>query len=114
MDVMDIMMAKAISGGGGGGGTGGGAFYVDCTYTPSEGEGDAPTWTNPTKTFEETLAAYESGSVIFIRYTNGPFVYVVLCMGLLVFDETVSAIGFYDPGMPLTLMYMSDGTISGE
>lgn len=96
------------------GGTGGGAFYIDCTYTPADGEGESSTWTDPTKTFAETVAAYEEGSVIFIRFTNGPFVYIVPCMGLLMSDETISAIGFYDAGMPLTLMYMSDGTISGE
>lgn len=66
MDVMDIMMAKALSGGGGGG-TGGGAFYV--TFNGDNPAGDEGEYTNVVAdhTLEEALAAYNAGQPVIFR-----------------------------------------------
>ena len=57
MDIMDIAIAKAISGGGGGGG--GGSLCVTFTYDYQTEEATAD------KTFAEIASAYESGMYIY-------------------------------------------------
>lgn len=66
MDIMDVMMAKAISGGGGGG-TGGGAFYV--TFNGDYPSGSEGEFTNVVAdhTLEEAVAAYNAGQPVIFR-----------------------------------------------
>ena len=58
MDLMDIAVAKALSGGGGSGG-GGGSLCVTFTYDYQTEEATAD------KTFAEIASAYESGMYIY-------------------------------------------------
>lgn len=112
MDLMDIMMAKAISGGGGGG-TGGGAsvFYVDADLTMDE---SGPVAGEPNHTFAETLAAYEAGQTVMMRFTHASTSGVYVCplimtqeingvqgiavMAFLMFLEVFWAVGFVFDG----------------
>lgn len=69
MDIMDIMMAKALSGGGSGGGTGGGALVV--TFTADYDNG-AYTNVETDHTYAEVKAAIEAGqAVIFQQHFDG-------------------------------------------
>lgn len=64
MDILDIMVAKTLSGGVGGSSSGGGgAFYI----TATAGESGVVT----DKTFAEALAAYQSDAVVILRIDDG-------------------------------------------
>ena len=69
MDIMDVMMAKALSGGGGGGGgTGGGDVYV-VTFMGTAPTGGSTEYTDVTAnhTLEEAMAAYDAGKLVIFE-----------------------------------------------
>ena len=84
MDIMDIMMAKALSGGGGGGGTGESDLFV-VTFTgtyPQTGIGD---YTDVTadKTYAEARAAYDAGKLVIFKLNMGEGVLNYSCIAYL-------------------------------
>lgn len=62
MDIIDIMMAKALSGGGGGGTGGVDLFVVNVTATPVT-DGDGYTFATETA-YADILSALEAGKVV--------------------------------------------------
>lgn len=68
MDIMDIMMAKALSGGGSGGGTGGGALVV--TFTADYDNG-AYINVATDHTYAEVKAAIEAGQAVIFQQLDG-------------------------------------------
>ena len=85
MDIMDIAIAKALSGGGGGGGTGGvDMFVVYVTATPVAG-GDGYTFATETA-YADALAALEAGKVVvyWVAYDDEEAEYIDFEMSMSV------------------------------